>query len=152
MIACEDVLKLCPAIYQEYVPGTRHIRAQCFGDQVYAAAIESEALDWRPNLDVPFVSVKLDSSVEARLRDVLRRLGLRMGVFDLKIGSDGEPIWLEVNPQGQFLFVEGLSGLPLTRAFANFIYELAVTRHSPETKTRRGDGDMHQSFRPRRKV
>ena len=127
MLVRDDVLEMCPAIYQEYVPGVRHIRAQCFGDQIYATAIDSQALDWRANLDVPFEIVKLDGSVEERMRDVLKRLGLRMGVFDFKIGPDGEPVWLEVNPQGQFLFVEGLSGLPLIRAFANFIYELATT-------------------------
>ena len=52
---------------------------------------------------------------------MVRHLGLAMGVVDLKLDGDGEPVWLEVNPQGQFLFVEGLSGVPLTRALAEFL-------------------------------
>ncbi len=44
-----------------------------------------------------------------------------MGVFDLKVAPDGEPVWLEINPQGQFLFVEGMCGLPLTAAFCRFL-------------------------------
>jgi hypothetical protein len=44
-----------------------------------------------------------------------------MGVVDLKLGQDGVPYWLELNPQGQFLFVEALSGIPLTLACANFL-------------------------------
>jgi hypothetical protein len=44
-----------------------------------------------------------------------------MGIFDLKLSDDGEPVWLEVNPQGQFLFVEGLAGLDLKAAFADFL-------------------------------
>ena len=34
----------------------------------------------------------------------------------------GTPVWLEINPQGQFLFLEGMCGeLPLTRIFADFL-------------------------------
>jgi glutathione synthase/RimK-type ligase-like ATP-grasp enzyme len=45
-----------PAIYQEFVPGTRHIRLNCFGEFMYAALIETESLDWRPDLNVPMRS------------------------------------------------------------------------------------------------
>src|SRR5262249_30053119 len=85
LLASDESMGLCPAIYQEYVPGTRHIRAQCFGDAVYAAQIEAEALDWRGNLDLPFSVVELDGDVQERLRRVVRDLGLRMGIFDLKL-------------------------------------------------------------------
>ena len=93
----------------------------CFGDEFHAVAIESEDLDWRRNLDVPFSESSLSDSSAAALRAVLRGLGLRMGVFDLKETPEGEVVWLEVNPQGQFLFAEGLSGCPLTAAFASFL-------------------------------
>jgi hypothetical protein len=39
----------------------------------------------------------------------------------IKIDPDGTPVWLEVNPQGQFLFLEPLAGLPLSTAFASFL-------------------------------
>ena len=38
---------------------------------------------------------------------MVRALGLRMGILDLKLGPDGELVWLEINPQGQFTFLEG---------------------------------------------
>ena len=37
-ILYDDSIRLCPAIYQEYIEGTQHIRAQCFGDEVYASS------------------------------------------------------------------------------------------------------------------
>jgi glutathione synthase/RimK-type ligase-like ATP-grasp enzyme len=52
-LADGDALRLCPTIFQQYVSGSRHIRALCCGDRVHAAVIESEELDWRANLDVP---------------------------------------------------------------------------------------------------
>jgi glutathione synthase/RimK-type ligase-like ATP-grasp enzyme len=115
-------LSLCPTIYQEYVAGTDHLRVCCFGDKVSATLLKSEELDWRKNLDIPAYSCMLPDEIESRLRKVLQILGLRMGIFDLKRTNGNEHIWLEVNPQGQFLFVEGLSGTDLTTLFADFLY------------------------------
>jgi hypothetical protein len=39
------------------------------------------------------------------VRRVLDCLGLEMGNIDLKESPSGEIVWLEVNPQGQFLFL-----------------------------------------------
>ncbi|MGS2642692.1 ATP-grasp domain-containing protein [Streptosporangium sp. LJ11] len=129
-----DALRLCPTIFQEYVPGSRHLRVLCCGSDTYAVEIESQDLDWRPNLDVPFTPTTLDPVTIERLHRVLELLNLRMGIFDLKI-CDGEPVWLEVNPQGQFLFLEGLTGMELTHAFAEFLYvtarrDMTSGRHS----------------------
>jgi glutathione synthase/RimK-type ligase-like ATP-grasp enzyme len=126
LLDSEAALQLAPAIYQERIPGSRHLRVQCFGNDVYAAQLESADLDWRGNLDIPWKVVELDADLTERLRAVLRLLDLRMGIFDLKLTDDGEVVWLEVNPQGQFLFVEGLTGQDLTAAFAAFLRREAV--------------------------
>lgn len=125
VLASEEALLLSPAVYQEYIPGYQHIRAHCFGDAVYTVLIETQELDWRLNLRVPFKIVELDSEVKERLRKVLTTLGLKMGVFDLKLDTDSTLVWLEVNPQGQFLFAEALTGLELISAFSNWLYEEA---------------------------
>jgi hypothetical protein len=117
-----DPLELCPAIYQELVPGDRHLRVHCFGEDVRAAVIESESLDWRHPLDVAMEPFTLSADLTRRLLALLAQLDLRMGVFDLKLSEeDGEPVWLELNPQGQFLFVEALGGGELLKPFARFL-------------------------------
>ena len=116
-----DSLSISPACYQEYIPGDRHIRVNCFGEDVYAFEIESSDLDWRQNLDVPFSKFTVSRDLRSRLRYVLRAFDLTMGVFDLKLDPEGEPVWLEINPQGQFLFVEGLTGFDLTTPFVQFL-------------------------------
>jgi glutathione synthase/RimK-type ligase-like ATP-grasp enzyme len=119
----EDSLRLCPAIYQEYIPGDLHLRVHCFGHNVLAALIKSKDLDWRLNLTVPFEAFDLDRTVKHKVRNLLRALNLKMGVLDLKLVDGTTPVFLEVNPQGQFLFTEGLCGLELTNAFAEFLYQ-----------------------------
>lgn len=112
---------VCPAVYQEYIPGTSHIRLNCFGDRSYGALIETNALDWRPNLNVPISEWSVPESLHRRVRAVLDQLGLEMGIIDLKLTPAGEIVWLEVNPQGQFLFLEGTAGMPLSSHFADFL-------------------------------
>jgi glutathione synthase/RimK-type ligase-like ATP-grasp enzyme len=122
----DEALRICPTIFQEYVPGSRHLRVLCCGRRAYAVQIETEQLDWRLDLDSPIIPVQLDEELERRLVDVIELLGLRMGVADLKLTPDGNPVWLELNPQGQFLFAEGLTGMDLTGPFCSFLREEAL--------------------------
>jgi hypothetical protein len=124
----DAVLSLAPTIYQECIRGTSHLRVLVLGDTCHATRIEAERLDWRLDLSVPFAPVSLSSTLAAQLAAVLRGLDLAMGVFDLKIDEAGEAVFLEVNPQGQFLFVEGLSGQGLADELSDFL--VARARHA----------------------
>jgi glutathione synthase/RimK-type ligase-like ATP-grasp enzyme len=121
-VVSDAAIELCPAIYQELVPGRRHLRVCCFGDDVLAVLLESDALDWRYPLNGTVHHYELGLDEEERIRRVVRTLGLRMGILDLKLGPDGELVWLEINPQGQFMFLEGMgSGIRLSRPFCEFL-------------------------------
>lgn len=117
----EAAFLAAPAIYQECIAGSRHIRLQCFGDRSLAASIDSCDLDWRPNLNVPILPWPVPENVHRKVRRTFDLLGLAMGVVDLKETPEGELVWLEVNPQGQFLFLEPLTGIPLAQSFANYL-------------------------------
>jgi glutathione synthase/RimK-type ligase-like ATP-grasp enzyme len=107
MLRSDQAISVSPAIYQELVPGRRPLRICCFGERTYGAVLETDRLDWRYPLDATAAPYEVDGSIAAALQRVLRRLGLRMGVFDLKLDPDDVSWWLGVNPQGQFLFLEG---------------------------------------------
>ncbi|WP_083161312.1 ATP-grasp domain-containing protein [Mycobacterium aquaticum] len=117
----EASIRVAPTIYQQFVGGTHHLRAHVFGDNVYAAMLDSDRLDWRVDLTTPMANWAVPEKLRHMLCEVVRRLGLRMGIVDLKLDEDGDPVWLELNPQGQFLFVEALAGIPLTTLLANFL-------------------------------
>lgn len=124
----DAAVRLSPAIYQELVPGTRHLRICCFGGAVHTALLETQALDWRYPYDADTQPYRLDDETAGRVTLVMDRLGLRMGIVDMKLGGDGQPMWLEVNPQGQFLFLEGMCrGMGLAQAFADFLVAEATT-------------------------
>jgi hypothetical protein len=116
-----------PAIYQECIPGTRHIRLVCFGDQSVAACIETSELDWRPDLNVPITPWNVAPEIHRLVRRTLDFLGLEMGIIDLKETPQGEIVWFEVNPQGQFLFLDALTELRLASKFADYLIDAAAS-------------------------
>lgn len=125
LLDSDEVLALTPSIYQECIPGERHLRISVVGERCDGALIEATDLDWRFDLNVPFSPYPLDRNLEQRLRATLRELGLVMGIFDVKL-TDDEPVFLEVNSQGQFLFVEALCGIRLADHFAAFLVDQAT--------------------------
>jgi glutathione synthase/RimK-type ligase-like ATP-grasp enzyme len=117
----DDSIRAVPSIYQELIPGTKHLRVTCFGHHVSCALIETDELDWRPNLNVPITAYPLDPDLERRIVELLDAFDLKTGAMDLKISDRGDLVWFEVNPQGQFLFLEPLTGQGLLAGFVNFL-------------------------------
>ena len=121
LLRSDASISLCPAIYQELVPGVRHLRVCCFGEEIRTALLETDRLDWRYPLDATVEPYELDDLAADRVREVVHDLGLRMGIVDMKLAGAGEPVWLEINPQGQFLFLEGMCELRLLNPFTDFL-------------------------------
>lgn len=125
----DDSIRACPAIYQEYVSGDKHLRVNVFGDYVCAAEIVTSELDWRRNVEVSYGIYEVPAELVVKLREVLSCLELEMGVVDVKITPRGEFVWFEVNPQGQFLFLEGMANIPVRKIFATYLIEKAKAYH-----------------------
>lgn len=123
--AALPALTLAPAIFQEAIAGPADIRATYIGGEILAARIETRSgragIDCRLDLDAPHVAHILPAEVADGLRRFMQSLGLVYGTIDLKVSDAGEHVFLEVNPQGQFLYVELLSGLPITAAMASYL-------------------------------
>jgi hypothetical protein len=99
----------------------------------YTALVHSPQLSsWirptcRTNLNVPIEIWPVPSSVHKLCRRVLDSLELEMGIIDLKETPDGELVWLEVNPQGQFLFWEPICDLKIGDIFVEYLLEAVNT-------------------------
>ena len=102
------------------------LRILVVGERCDGALIEAKDLDWRFDLNLPVRPYPLDRRLEQGLCATLRELGLAMGIFDVKLADEDEPVFLEVNSQGQFLFIERLCGIPLADRFATFLVEKAT--------------------------
>jgi glutathione synthase/RimK-type ligase-like ATP-grasp enzyme len=121
LLAQSGRIKLSPAIYQELIEGSRHLRVNCFGDSCHTFQIETDQLDWRVPLATKVSPVEIDPELSQVLVKLVDRLGLSMGIIDLKLTPDEQPVFLEINPQGQFLFLDGLCATDLLGEFTDFL-------------------------------
>jgi len=118
-----EMLRHEPVILQERVEAVADVRVTVVGDHLLAAEIDyprgPHALDWRVAWRRARVrAVKLPRDVEAKLRRLVRELGLVYAAIDLRRRPDGEHVFLEVNPSGQWLFVEERTPHRITSALA----------------------------------
>jgi glutathione synthase/RimK-type ligase-like ATP-grasp enzyme len=67
---------------------------------------------------VPHTLIDLPGAMACGVRSLMRRLGLIFGCIDVVEGENGEYYFLEVNPRGQWLWIEDLTGVPISKAIA----------------------------------
>lgn len=113
-------------LFQEWVPKSHEVRMTVVDGRIFAAEIhtESEAghLDWRSDYASHHYAVCTPpATVGAQVNRMLQYLGLPYGAFDFVVTPDGDWYFLEVNPSGQFGFVEQATGLPITAAIADYL-------------------------------
>jgi hypothetical protein len=127
-----DRVALAPVIFQELVPAEVDLRVTVVGEEVFPAAVHSQelpySLDFRLFLEVGagvrMSPARLPQEVEEGLLRLLKHAGLRYGAIDMRRTPDGRHVFLEVNPSGQWRFVEEVTGQPITAAMARLLTEL----------------------------
>ncbi|MGV3739764.1 MAG: hypothetical protein ACO1N3_00520 [Gammaproteobacteria bacterium] len=107
------LLQAIPGIFQIEIKKKFELRITCFGHYLVAAKLNSQKhpdglIDWRairgePMLVEPF---DLPEAIANKIRLFMQRLGLVFGAFDMIVTPDDDYIFLEVNEQGQFLWIE----------------------------------------------
>ena len=119
----DDVaIRLAPVIFQRHVAAVADLRVTIIGDEVFAASVDLRDLEYdvdvRMNLNARHVAHKLPDDIADKLRSLVRSLGVVYGAIDLRLTQDGRYVFLEINPAGQFLYVEQQTGQPITAALA----------------------------------
>ena len=114
-------VRLAPVIFQKYVAG-RDLRITAIGDRLFAAetnAADGEyQVDVRLNTNLKYREHKLPVASENKLLQLMRRIGLEYGAIDMRLTPAGEYVFFEVNPAGQFLYIEMATGMPIAAALA----------------------------------
>jgi glutathione synthase/RimK-type ligase-like ATP-grasp enzyme len=125
MITQLQAISTSPTIFQDYVEAGLDLRVIWIAGDLWAVSIDSQAgstpEDCRFDLSVSHTPHVLPTPVQEALTRLMEGFGLVYGAIDLRIGVDGEYYFLEVNPAGQFAYLEILTGLPLMDALASIL-------------------------------
>lgn len=134
-----DSVRYAPVIFQEYIEAVYDLRITVVEDEVFAGAIHSQEteykVDFRMDMDNARIEpVDLPAELEQRLVRYVRMLGLHYGAIDMRLRPDGEYVFLEINPAGQWLFVEQKTNQPIAAALARLLVanDLGVTAAEAE--------------------
>ncbi|XHR82378.1 MAG: MvdD family ATP-grasp ribosomal peptide maturase [Gloeotrichia echinulata GP01] len=124
-----ESLRFCPMTFQEKVPKALELRITIVGKHVFTGAVDSQVLnkaqyDWRKQgvalLDA-WKPYTLPHDVEEKLLKLMANFGLNYGAIDVILTPDDRYVFLEVNPVGEFFWLERCPGLPISQAIAQVL-------------------------------
>lgn len=117
----------CPGILQRLVEKTADVRVTVFGNQVFPVLIKSQQeetarIDFRVGArHVPHLPHELPEKEYGLCVELTAKLGLVFGAIDLALMEDGTYIFFEINPNGQWGWLEEKTGLPMRRALLDIL-------------------------------
>lgn len=115
-----------PGLWQAYSAKKREWRITVVGDESFDAAIYTSADakdDWRKHQnDISKVTFRRETFPQAQKEkcfQYLGKLGLKFGAFDFIEDEEGQIVFLECNPNGQYGWLEQSLALPISKAIAS---------------------------------
>jgi len=105
-----DMIRVLPSMFQERIEKRADVRATVVGSQFFVVKIfpkkpDEYILDWRPPAvfeKLIHEPIELPEHITQKCFRMMDELGLLYGAFDFGILENGEYVFFEVNPNGQW--------------------------------------------------
>lgn len=130
-LADADTVRHAPVLAQEYVEKKTEIRATVVDGKALAVEIHSQKIprtrvDWRKyDKRLEYNRIALPSSVRRACVSITQDCGLDYSGIDLVRTPRDEYVFLEINSEPAWLWVEDETGLPITREIAGLLAKRA---------------------------
>jgi ATP-GRASP peptide maturase of grasp-with-spasm system len=124
-----------PSIVQEYIEKEVELRIFYLDGAFFTAAIFSQkqahtTVDFRINLidkkDSRIVPFELPENIKLSLTDLMQKINLNTGSIDMIYSKDKRYYFLEINPAGQYDWVDYLCNHNIDRHIANYLIKQAT--------------------------
>lgn len=116
-----------PTQIQDYIEKAYELRITVVGDNVFPIRIDSQTnevtrIDWRVRTSLnPHSIMDIPREIGDFCRKFVKCQNLVYGAMDFIVQPDGEFVFLENNPSGQYLWLESETGAPITEALVDYI-------------------------------
>lgn len=115
---------LFPIIFQEEIQKEYELRVTVVDDTVFSAKVNSQSknntkVDWRRDR-LKFEPYSLPEEIKLKCIELTKQLGLSFGAIDL-IKTKDQYVFLEINPNGQWVWIESDTGLKISDAIINYL-------------------------------
>lgn len=119
-------VELAPAIYQRYIRKKSELRITVIGSNIFSCEIHSQNSektkhDWRRYdfANVAHNTFTLPCDIIHKLKAFMVRSGLNYGAFDFILTPENQYVFIEVNPSGQYGWIEQLTSMPISQSIAD---------------------------------
>lgn len=124
-IATLDEFDLTPCIFQQYIEKEYELRITVVHDRVFAAKVNSQEnaktiIDWRKK-KLKFVSCKIPEKISNQCIKLCQSLGIHFGAIDMIRDIQGNYWFLEINPNGQWAWIEMDTQLKISAAIIEYL-------------------------------
>lgn len=123
-----EYVYLAPTFFQEYIEKKIELRITVIGEKVFSCEIHSQEvdgakIDWRAvePWDIPHKIHHLPHDLEKKLINYINSYNLSFGAFDFILRPNGEYVFLELNPNGQWYWIEMMTKMPMAKAMAELL-------------------------------
>lgn len=120
-----------PSLIQPNLDKEFDIRVTVIGNSVYATRILSQMnietkIDWRSwgtisDVNLPHERHKLPADIENKCIEINNKLNLNFSCIDLVMTNNGTYYFLEINPNGQWVWIEELMGYPISNSILDLL-------------------------------
>jgi hypothetical protein len=126
-----DAVRFAPVIFQDYVEALVDLRITVIDGQIFAAEIHSQTTEYIHDFRMAMHQARiaphaLPETVATGLRALMAALGLVYGAIDMRLTPDGRYVFLEINPAGQWLFIEEATKQPITACLVETLVRFAA--------------------------
>lgn len=122
-----EAIGLAPGIFQTLIEKKHELRVTVVKDKLFTAKIDSQknplsAVDWRRDqtLDM-FTRGTLSEKTAAKLLAFHKKSELIYAAYDFILDTEGNEVFLECNPGGQWLWLDNELNLGITKALADYL-------------------------------
>lgn len=118
-----------PMYFQEYIEKKYEYRVTTVGNNIFACRIDSQKsngetkIDWR-NYDLentPHHLVDLPNELQKKILHIHEKYNLAYTAIDLIESTNGEFYGVDINPLGQYLWIEDLVDAPISKCITNWL-------------------------------
>jgi ATP-grasp ribosomal peptide maturase len=113
-------------LFQPFITSEYAIRLTVIGPRFHAVRItagsDRAAVDWRSDYDsLTYEVIELPPNVVTRVAAYMKMSGLHYGAWDFLVQEDGTHVALEINPEGNYSWIEEETTLPISASIASFL-------------------------------
>ncbi len=118
-------IEITPVIFQEYIDKKKEFRVTIVNEEIFIASVDSQScaktkIDWRRD-NLTFIKDNLPIDIQYKCFELVKTLGLKFGAIDLIQDKKDNFIFLEINPNGQWVWIETDTNLQISKSIINYL-------------------------------